>query len=1197
MTDELDPVLFDDDIEAGYLQTRREELSPSARVSAFQARKERERRRIASVREQADILKDDRRNFAGDIAVGVGRGVVNAVDETFIAIKDLARWVLPVDKIAAGTASAFRGEGFTAGLEASDQANAAFSADLRRNADELLPETDTTAGGVAQGISQFITGFVPIARAAQVGKAATSAANFGRATVAGGIADATVFDPHEQRLSDLVQRYPVLQNPVSEYLASDPGDTEAEGRFKNALEGAVIGTAIDGLLRGLRVLRASRRMKAEAEIDAKVEAEPVPIPEAKPADTPADTLADDIADNTAGRPAGDITDNTAGEAADDIAANAADTASATVGASAGVREVPPIRVRPENIAEFQRRVSEGNLSEAQKLIDFNADTIDFDSIDNGDDLRRLLNTASESFSGLIDEAKGGVQRVEQTKRLAKLVGGTEKQVASLFADVRGDNGITARVLAAEQTMVASAQKLKTLARAVVEDGDNASRVALARHIEVHAAIQAQVKGAKAEIARSLHAMRIMKQASEIDFDEFESLTRQLSDDPASTELAKKLAKTTDLVELNTLTRKTRWQRFRDAALELWINGLLSGPTTHAVNALSNTVKAVEASIERTVAAGIGSVRRGVFRQDAEVIEFREAASVAIGTLRGLADAVQIPAKLRRGDDALPFLDTRSKLEVDTQRAIQFDTSGTEGIRRVTAQAGNLLGAAVRIPGAALEASDNVFKTIAYRQQLQAVAYRKAASEANQAGLRGTQRAETIAARANELLSKPTEEIHLAAVDFAQYQTFTRELGSKGKAFQAFLAKVPMLRLVFPFVRTPTNIVKQVAERTPLPIFKALQGEYREMLLRGGPEADLVLARIGIGTGLMTAVWQMAEAGFITGGGAPGRNTESLDGIKPYSVKVGDRWLVYNRLEPLGMLMGSIADLHEMAKRSFDPDGDNVELMDASRLVLFGTLKNVTSKTYLRGASELAQFASDPDRYGDRWLQNFGGTLVPFSSALRTAARANDEYAREAFTYLDALKEGLPGFSKTLPLQRDILGRPIKPGTQWVSPIRVSEESDDPLDRELARLAFNFSMPSRQISGVPLTAEQYSELLRIRGQEPIAGKSLDATLREFIRTQEYQALPDDPDATIQGTKQDAIKRIISRYGSAAREKLLEQHPGLNQRVEAEKLRRRPQAQPQNLFQPQASGNTEVDGFTSAARDPVEFFESALQQAQS
>ena len=43
-----------------------------------------------------------------------------------------------------------------------------------------------------------------------------------------------------------MQTFPKLKNPITEYLASDPEDTQAEGRLKNAIEFATV----DGILQG-----------------------------------------------------------------------------------------------------------------------------------------------------------------------------------------------------------------------------------------------------------------------------------------------------------------------------------------------------------------------------------------------------------------------------------------------------------------------------------------------------------------------------------------------------------------------------------------------------------------------------------------------------------------------------------------------------------------------------------------------------------------------------------------------------------------------------------------------------------------------------------------------------------------------------------------------------------------------------------
>ncbi len=120
-----------------------------------------------------------------------------------------------------------------------------------------LPQVDqptTLAGGLTRGISQFLTGFIPllgVSRATGAGGAVAQAVGGGTLARGAGIlveaelaalaADQVVFDPQDPRLSNLIQQFPNLQNPITEYLAADPNDGEATSRFKIALEGLGLG--------------------------------------------------------------------------------------------------------------------------------------------------------------------------------------------------------------------------------------------------------------------------------------------------------------------------------------------------------------------------------------------------------------------------------------------------------------------------------------------------------------------------------------------------------------------------------------------------------------------------------------------------------------------------------------------------------------------------------------------------------------------------------------------------------------------------------------------------------------------------------------------------------------------------------------------------------------------------------------------
>ena len=110
-----------------------------------------------------------------------------------------------------------------------------------------------------------VTGFViPFSKL----KILTPTSKIGKGTeivARGALAEQLAFSPYEQRLSNLVEEYPSLKNPVTKYLKADPNDTESEARFKMALEGVGLGTAIEGIVWATKLIKPglSRIFKTE----------------------------------------------------------------------------------------------------------------------------------------------------------------------------------------------------------------------------------------------------------------------------------------------------------------------------------------------------------------------------------------------------------------------------------------------------------------------------------------------------------------------------------------------------------------------------------------------------------------------------------------------------------------------------------------------------------------------------------------------------------------------------------------------------------------------------------------------------------------------------------------------------------------------------------------------------------------------
>lgn len=124
---------------------------------------------------------------------------------------------------------------------------------------------DNAISGFVRSTAQFLTGFIPAAKALKGASLMKGA--FVTEMTAGAIADAVVFDPYEDRLSTYLNEVPVLKEIVPDYLAdTNPANqSEWEGRLKNTIEGAGLGLVAEQVFRAIKYYKA-RRMENGGEI-------------------------------------------------------------------------------------------------------------------------------------------------------------------------------------------------------------------------------------------------------------------------------------------------------------------------------------------------------------------------------------------------------------------------------------------------------------------------------------------------------------------------------------------------------------------------------------------------------------------------------------------------------------------------------------------------------------------------------------------------------------------------------------------------------------------------------------------------------------------------------------------------------------------------------------------------------------------
>ena len=459
---------------------------------------------------------------------------------------------------------------------------------------------------------------------------------------------------------------------------------------------------------------------------------------------------------------------------------------------------------------------------------------------------------------------------------------------------------------------------------------------------------------------------------------------------------------------------TWWDRF----YEYWINGLLSGPTTHSVNMVSNAVfQALESAAEFAAAP---------FSKDVSTrAAMARLAAIPHGVTLGMANAKTAFLEERA------VLTPEDKLEGEHNKAIP-----------------GMAGKVIRLPGRALQAEDEFFKAVAYQGELAALAMEEAI-RANPADVMG---------EFHKIMGSQRHDLIKAAKKKAAQVTFTTPLGPNMAALSRVLNKSKVGRLIIPFIRTPTNILFEATKYTPA---APLLEEVRKDLSGGGRDAALGWSRMAIGSGVMLGFAAMAAQGILSGAGPDDDATRSQlmrQGWRPYSIKLPDgSWLKYNRFEPFGMLTGLAADLFEIGSTMSEGD-----YSAASSMLLTSLASNLGDKTFLRGVTEFSQAYADPKRYLSRWANGMLSSPVP--NALGQTARWVDPYQREANTIIDNYKAKIPGMSGQLAKRLDLAGEPIQRDTGVPgNPFATSTPRQDPLAAAMIQLGVRKNAPGKSLS--------------------------------------------------------------------------------------------------------------------------------------
>jgi hypothetical protein len=366
----------------------------------------------------------------------------------------------------------------------------------------------------------------------------------------------------------------------------------------------------------------------------------------------------------------------------------------------------------------------------------------------------------------------------------------------------------------------------------------------------------------------------------------------------------------------------------------------------------------------------------------------------------------------------------------------------------------------------------------------------------------------------------------------------------------------------------------VVERTP---FAPLSSRWRQEIAAGGPERDMAMAKVSLGSLVLTGFALWAAEGGLTGRG-PERKEERdalmRTGWQPYSMKMGDKWYSFQGMEPIGALMAIAADYAEYAKH--EPDASKVEEVFLG--ATYGLYEYLKEQPYLQGIADVGKLIGfnesgrvDGEKIVNGLVKQFGGFVIGgspggvYSSAVANIDRLLDPTKKDTKAspdlpmgvrgFVEAFNQyrsRLPYFSESVPEALNLWGDTMKRSQgsplELVLPTRVSPDQFSEVDDLLVEIGSPIGVPDRKTSftlgegegsasaPVELSPEQYNRLLTIYGKETDAKQ----TILNTMTMPGFDLLPLDQ-------KQKMVQKVHSKYMGFAKQKLMSEYPEIQDKI--------------------------------------------------
>jgi len=1095
------------------------------------------------------IPNPDQKDFnfwqkAGRLSLSAGQGVVNAAEETLDFLDE--NIVMPYD-----TPDTLLGKvaftDFIPRFITPKKWNKPTLSQSRQL--PIFHQPEGLAENMTEGASRFVAGFIGPNKFFKAAGLAGGVVKTGlRGMAAGGVSDLTVFDPNEGRLSDMLVEFdsPVLNNAVTQYLATDEDDTEMEGRVKNVLEGMLIGGPFE-ILFGLKAFKKAKATKNFAEKE-KIYKE-------------------------------------TGEAISDL--------------KKGKKTKKVLKQIAENnnainMKQYLKKLNIGQKEAKAETESFIKKILNTKSLKNSAQVLKTIDDVAERFDETTkDYLQNNVLKNSEAEELATLMSRDKGEILKALPK-EGERAKTAtvRMIASKQILQELAFQLKNTAEGYIKKfGTNkknwtkqskeevALQSELVRNTVV--ALKDQIRGA----ARVTQAGNIKVARSEGKILDLEKMVDIIKNYEGDVTVMSRLMKDANLETVINDVSKTRGQKVIEAFNSAYINSLLSGVFTQAINMKSGIYEALIRPLEQ--------ITGGVVRADTKAI--RLGFAQYSGMMMHMGDVVKAThLALKQGDAILdPLARTQDNLEIVNGKAIRPISGANLGFDGSAGTAIDWLGKVIELPSRLLMTGDEFLKQSNYRGRL----YTNALENTMERGLDITSKEgkanidrifkEGFAKNGNANVKDSS--INEAALQYARQSTYTNTLrgGSYldwGAKVQTFLNNSPEFRFMAPFIRTPTNLWRHMSNRIPgLGVFtKQNQDLWRSGDRRARAE---VLGRQMFGASIVFYGFHLATEDIedkngnffpkLTGNGPANfqiKKTWLANGWQPYSIAQKNKdgsitYKQYNRMDPRFMIYGWIADIKENLANINDEDKESI-----FTAAILTVMRNAANKTYLRGISDVAELIGDPtENKVERFVGGVVGNLIPYASLRNQGIPGILEPEKEAYEtrgFVDQILSRTGLGEKYLEPRRDIItGEPIErtPSSLYFNPEgvisfssllqgpslvgRKIDTKDNPVAFEIARLRVALTPPQKVRSRIVDLTEfkkgkqtAYDYLMENTGKVKINGRTFQEEIINQMNSTFYKNLQDQADNVNFDTGKDlVIKEVFKGYKDAAYAQMIKEYP--------------------------------------------------------